>query len=46
MNLHATHCGVDLGELEVSFNAGLWTLEVQLTHPALVCGGFYENLLV
>lgn len=43
---HAIHRGGDLGEFEGSPNSGLWILEIQLAHPTLNYGAFYEDLLV
>lgn len=43
---HAIYRGGDLGEFEGSPNAGLWILEIQLAHPTLGYGAFYEDLLL
>lgn len=43
---HAIYRGGDLGDFEQAPNAGLWILEIQLAHPSLPYGAFYEDLLV
>ena len=43
---HAIYRGGDLGDFEASANPGLWILEIQLTHPELAYGAFYEDLLI
>lgn len=43
---HAIHRGGDLGDLAQYPNGGLWILEIQIAHPQLPYGAFYEDLLV
>lgn len=42
---HSVHKGGDLGDFEQAPNAGLWILEIQIAHPTLPYGAFYEDLL-
>ncbi|QKZ04416.1 M24 family metallopeptidase [Pseudomonas eucalypticola] len=42
---HAIHRGGDLGDFEHCPNEGLWILEIQIAHPTLPYGAFYEDLL-
>lgn len=42
---HSIHQGGDLGELEQAPASGLWILEIQIAHPDLPFGAFYEDLL-
>jgi Xaa-Pro aminopeptidase len=42
---HAIHKGGDLGELSATPASGLWILEIQISHPTLPYGAFYEDLL-
>lgn len=42
---HAVHKGGDLGELATTPSDGLWILEIQIAHPTLPFGAFYEDLL-
>ncbi|MDE2249036.1 MAG: aminopeptidase P family protein [Pseudomonadota bacterium] len=42
---HAIHKGGDLAGLPSTPAAGLWVLEIQLTHPTEPFGAFYEDLL-
>lgn len=42
---HSVHKGGDLGDFELPPNAGLWILEIQIAHPTLPYGAFYEDLL-
>lgn len=42
---HAIHRGGDLGDFEACPNEGLWILEIQIAHPELAYGAFYEDLL-
>jgi Xaa-Pro aminopeptidase len=43
---HSIHKGGDLGDLEASPSSGLWILEIQIAHPTLPIGAFYEDLLI
>jgi len=43
---HAIHRGGDLGDFAQAPGAGLWILEIQIAHPTLPYGAFYEDLLV
>ncbi len=43
---HAIYRGGDLGDFEQAPGAGLWILEIQIAHPTLPYGAFYEDLLV
>ena len=43
---HAIYRAGDLGDYEDHPNPGLWILEVQIAHPSLPYGAFYEDLLV
>ncbi|OKA27326.1 hypothetical protein BOH74_05960 [Pseudomonas versuta] len=42
---HAVHRGGDLGDFEHYPNQGLWILEIQIAHPDLPSGAFFEDLL-
>ena len=42
---HAIHKAGDLADLEAPPSQGLWILEIQITHPDLPFGAFYEDLL-
>lgn len=42
---HAVHRGGDLGDFEHYPNQGLWILEIQIAHPDLPYGAFFEDLL-
>jgi len=42
---HAIHRGGDLGDFPDYPNAGLWILEIQISHPTKPYGAFYEDLL-
>lgn len=41
----AGYKGGDLADLDASPSRGLWILEIQVVHPDLPFGAFYENLL-
>ena len=43
---HAIHRGGDLGDFAQFPNTGLWILEIQIAHPQLPYGAFYEDLLI
>jgi len=43
---HAVHKAGNLGDFDGEPVAGLWILEIQIAHPALPIGAFYEDLLV
>lgn len=43
---HAIYRGGDLGDFAEYPNNGLWILEIQLAHPELSYGAFYEDLLI
>ncbi|TCV92049.1 metallopeptidase family M24 [Luteibacter rhizovicinus] len=43
---HAIWKAGDLGDFEGEPAAGLWILEIQIRHPDLPVGAFYEDLLV
>lgn len=43
---HAIYKAGDLGELDEVPEVGLWILEIQIAHPSLPFGAFYEDLLV
>lgn len=42
---HSVHKGGDLGDFDLAPNAGLWILEIQIAHPTLSYGAFFEDLL-
>ncbi|MDE1915692.1 MAG: aminopeptidase P family protein [Sphingomonadales bacterium] len=42
---HSVHKGGQLGRFDQTPNPGLWILEMQIRHPILPFGGFYEDLL-
>lgn len=42
---HAIHRGGNLGDFAGQPSAGLWILEIQIAHPELPYGAFYEDLL-
>jgi Xaa-Pro aminopeptidase len=42
---HSVHQGGKLGTLQTLPSPGLWILEVQIRHPTLPFGAFYEDLL-
>lgn len=42
---HAIYRGGNLGDFEAVPNPGLWILEIQIAHPSLPYGAFYEDLL-
>ena len=42
---HSVHKGGDLGDFDLEPNAGLWILEIQIAHPTLPYGAFFEDLL-
>jgi Xaa-Pro aminopeptidase len=43
---HAIYRAGDLGDFADYPNPGLWILEIQIAHPSLPYGAFYEDLLV
>lgn len=43
---HAIYRGGNLGDFEQAPGSGLWILEIQIAHPTLAYGAFYEDLLV
>jgi Xaa-Pro aminopeptidase len=43
---HAIYKGGDLGNFEQPPSAGVWILEIQIAHPELPYGAFYEDLLI
>ncbi|MHB1992628.1 M24 family metallopeptidase [Metallibacterium scheffleri] len=42
---HAIHKGGELGNLPATPGAARWILEIQIAHPVLPFGAFYEDLL-
>ena len=42
---HAIYRGGNLGDFDAVPNPGLWILEIQIAHPSLPYGAFYEDLL-
>lgn len=42
---HAIYKAGDLGDLDKPPATGLWVLEIQISHPTLPFGAFYEDLL-
>jgi Xaa-Pro aminopeptidase len=43
---HAVHKGGKLAEADFPPTPGLWVLEIQIRHPQLPIGAFYEDLLL
>ncbi|WP_159876837.1 M24 family metallopeptidase [Aquitalea denitrificans] len=43
---HAIYQAGDLGDFAACPDTGLWILEIQIRHPTLPYGAFYEDLLV
>jgi Xaa-Pro aminopeptidase len=43
---HAVHKAGNLGDFDVEPVPGLWILEIQIAHPELPVGAFYEDLLL
>jgi len=43
---HAIYRGGNLGDFDQAPNAGVWILEIQIEHPELPYGAFYEDLLI
>lgn len=43
---HAVHKAGNLGDFDAEPVPGLWILEIQIAHPTLPIGAFYEDLLV
>lgn len=43
---HAVHKAGNLGDFDATPVPGLWILEVQIAHPTLPIGAFYEDLLM
>ena len=43
---HAVHKAGNLGDLDAEPVPGLWILEIQIAHPELPLGAFYEDLLI
>jgi len=43
---HMIYKAGDLGRLKVHPSAGLWILEIQLSHPSRPFGAFFEDLLI
>jgi hypothetical protein len=43
---HAVHKAGSLGEFDAAPVPGLWILEVQIAHPSLPIGAFFEDLLM
>ncbi|WP_085633284.1 MULTISPECIES: M24 family metallopeptidase [unclassified Pseudomonas] len=43
---HAIHRGGDLGHFDGAPSPGVWILEIQIAHPELPYGAFYEDLLI
>lgn len=43
---HAVHKAGSLGDFDATPVPGLWILEIQIAHPALPIGAFYEDLLM
>jgi Xaa-Pro aminopeptidase len=43
---HAVHKAGSLGQFDATPVPGLWILEIQIAHPSLPIGAFYEDLLM
>lgn len=43
---HKLYAGGELGEIQHQPAAGVWVLEIQLRHPTLPIGAFYEDVLL
>lgn len=43
---HAVHKAGNLGDFDAQPVPGLWILEIQIAHPTLPIGAFYEDLLM
>jgi hypothetical protein len=43
---HAVHKAGKLAVAEFQPSSGLWVLEIQIRHPELPIGAFYEDLLL
>jgi Xaa-Pro aminopeptidase len=43
---HAVHKAGNLGDFDAAPVPGLWILEIQIAHPVLPIGAFYEDLLM
>jgi Xaa-Pro aminopeptidase len=43
---HAVHKAGNLGDFDATPVPGLWILEIQIAHPVLPIGAFYEDLLM
>lgn len=43
---HAIYRGGNLGDFDQAPNAGVWILEIQIKHPELPYGAFFEDLLI
>ncbi|UPG94623.1 M24 family metallopeptidase [Luteibacter aegosomatissinici] len=43
---HAVHKAGNLGDFDATPVPGLWILEIQIAHPELPIGAFYEDLLM
>ena len=43
---HAIYKAGDLGDFAACPDSGLWILEIQITHPTLRYGAFFEDLLI
>jgi Xaa-Pro aminopeptidase len=43
---HAVHKAGSLGEFDAAPVPGLWILEIQIAHPTLPIGAFFEDLLI
>lgn len=43
---HAVHKAGNLGDFDATPVPGLWILEIQIAHPTLPIGAFYEDLLM
>jgi Xaa-Pro aminopeptidase len=43
---HAVHKAGNLGDFDAAPVPGLWILEIQIAHPTLPIGAFYEDLLM
>jgi Xaa-Pro aminopeptidase len=43
---HKLYAGGELGDMQHQPDAGVWVLEIQLRHPTLPMGAFYEDVLL
>jgi Xaa-Pro aminopeptidase len=43
---HKLYAGCNLGDFSGTPRAGIWVLEIQIKHPTLAIGAFYEDVLL